>query len=71
MNKNKLATIILIFALISMISGCNKTIGVDNPKNLTPSPSPTSAITAAPTITPTIEPSETPTIVPTTVPNVL
>lgn len=69
-EKNKLATIILIFALMSMINGCEKSESVYNPKDITTSSSPTSAITAAPTITPTIEPSATPTIAPTTVPTV-
>lgn len=82
MLKKKRVIIILVFGLLLMITGCKKIESVDNPKDLTTSPSPTSAITVTPTITeaptitptlvpsPTIAPSVTPTIAPTTVPTV-
>lgn len=69
MKKNKLVIIVSIISLF-LISGCNKFESVDNPKNLTASPSLTSAVAVAPTITNTIESSITPTIAPTTVPAV-
>ena len=64
MKKNKLINVILIITLLLMINGCKKTEKVNNPKDLTISLSPTSAITVAPTIPPTIEPSTTPTTAP-------
>ncbi len=70
MKKNKTVIIILIITLLLMMGGCKKSESVNNLKDLTTSPSPTSVITVAPTITPTTEPSATPTIAPTTVPTV-
>ena len=68
MKKNKFVIIILVISLLLMFSGCKKNESADDSKELTTSPSPTSAITVEPTITPTIEPSTAPTITPTTAP---
>ncbi|WP_010250602.1 hypothetical protein [Acetivibrio cellulolyticus] len=57
MKKNKLAINVLIIVSLLIISGCKKFESIDNPKNLTTSPSMTSAITVAPTIAPTIVPT--------------
>jgi hypothetical protein len=50
-KKNKLVIIILIIAILLMIGGCKKFESVDNPKDLTTSPSPTYTTTVPPTLT--------------------
>jgi len=70
LKKNKFIISFLIITVLLMISGCKKSESVDNSKDLTASPSPTSVITVAPTMKPTIEPSAAPLIAPTTVPTV-
>jgi hypothetical protein len=70
MKRNKLVIITLIITLLLMISGCKKFESIDNPKELTTSPSPAAAITTAPTMTPAAGLSATPAIAPTAVPTV-
>ncbi|MDD4843153.1 MAG: hypothetical protein PHU31_02310 [Anaerotignum sp.] len=65
MMKNKI-TIIFIFGLLLMFSGCKKFESADDFKDSNTAPSMTSAVTEDPTNSHIIEPSTTPTIAPST-----